>query len=197
MRRDSPRPTGDGRAGSRREAVAKVARYTTGSVVAAGCSEVAFLLLYGAFDATPAVASVVGWLAGAVPNYWLNRSWTWRRRGRPSLRYELVPYVAIVLGTVALATVATTLVHRALEGAGVAGEVRLLGVGGTFLAVYAAVFLLRFYLLDQMFRRAPSAPATVGATSAPEHPVPEPAPARAREPDHEPAETGADGGPRE
>lgn len=177
MRRDSSRPTGDGRSGSRRDAVAKVARYTTGSVVAAGCSEAAFLLLYGAFGATPAVASVVGWLAGAVPNYWLNRTWTWRRRGRPSLRHELVPYIAIVLGTVALATVATTVVHRALEGAGVAGEVRLLGVGGTFLAVYAAVFLLRFYLLDQMFRRAPAPPEPVAATTR--------------------AETRADGGPRE
>lgn len=159
MRSAPHRPEPGARARPRRDVVTKVARYTTGSVVAAACSEVTFLLLYGAFGAGPALASVVGWLAGAVPNYWLNRSWTWRRRGRPSLRHELLPYVAIILGTVALAAAATTVVHRLLEGAGVAGEVRLLGVGGTFLAVYALVFLLRFYLLDQLFRRAPAPPA--------------------------------------
>jgi putative flippase GtrA len=137
----------------RRELVEKVLRYTAGSVVATVCSEVTFLLLYGPLHAAPAVASTLGWLAGAVPNYWLNRSWTWRRQGRPSLVGEVIPYVAIVLVTLVVAVVATSLADRALTRGDVSDGVRVVLVGGTFLGVYCVMFLLRFFLLDRLFRR--------------------------------------------
>ncbi len=142
--------------GCRRELGQKVLRYAAGSALATVCSEGAFLLLYGALDATPAVASGLGWLAGAVPNYWLNRTWTWRRRGTPSLKREVLPYVAIVLGTLLIAILATSFVHAAVTGRQVSSVVRLVLVGGTFLAVYGVAFLLRFFLLDHLFRRDPA-----------------------------------------
>lgn len=144
--------------GSRGQVRGKVLRYAAGSGVATVCSEVTFLLVYGAFGATPAVASLLGWLAGAVPNYWLNRSWTWRRRGRPSLRGEVLPYVGIVLGTLLVATVATSAAHAALEAARISAGARVVLVSGTFLAVYAAMFLLRYFLLDRLFRDPQPAP---------------------------------------
>lgn len=128
----------------------KVLRYGTGSLVATACSEVTFLLLYGVLGSSTTTASVLGWLAGAVPNYWLNRTWTWGRRGRPSLRHELLPYVAIVAVTLLLAVGATSLVDSALAGTG-SDAVRSALVGGTFLLVYVLVFLLRFFLFDRLF----------------------------------------------
>lgn len=154
------------RPGPRGERRAKLLRYSAGSGVATVCSEVTFLVLYGAIDATPAVASGIGWLAGAVPNYWLNRTWTWQLRGRPSLTREVVPYVAIVLATLLVATVATTAVHAVLHTSQVSATVRVVLVGGTFLAVYGVMFLLRYFLLDQLFRRAPAA-SRVGADPVP------------------------------
>lgn len=164
MRGHPPPTAGSDRPGSRRELRATIVRYAAGSVVATVCSEVTFLLCYGALQATPAVASGVAWLAGAVPSYWLNRSWTWRRRGRPSLTREVLPYVAIVLGTLLIAALATSLVDAALAGGQVSAGVRVGLVGGTFLAVYGLVFVLRFFLLDQLFRRVPdsSPPGSVG-----------------------------------
>ncbi len=158
---------GRARPGPRGERRAKLLRYAAGSGVATVCSEVTFLLLYGAIDATPAVASSIGWLAGAVPNYWLNRTWTWGRRGRPSLTRELLPYVAIVLATLLVATVATSAVHAVLDGSPVSATVRLILVGGTFLAVYGAMFLLRYVLFDQLFRRAPPSSRIGSAGPAP------------------------------
>ena len=61
--------------------VRRLSTYTAGSVIAAGCSEVALVVCYGLLDLAPAVSSTIAWVAGAVPNYWLNRSWTWQRRG--------------------------------------------------------------------------------------------------------------------
>ena len=145
--------------------VRKVLRYGTGSLVATACSEVTFLLLYGVLSTSTTTASVLGWLAGAVPNYWLNRTWTWGRRGRPSLRHELLPYVAIVLLTLLLAVGATSLVDSALAGAG-SDTVRSVLVGGTFLLVYVLVFLLRFFLFDRLFaqQQDPHPDQNVGPT---------------------------------
>ncbi len=156
---------------ARRALIAKMGRYAAGSAVATVCSEVTFLALYGGFSAAPAIASGFGWLAGAAPNYWLNRSWTWRRRGRPSLTGEVLPYAGIILGTLLLAAVATSAVDATLSGSQVSDRVRLVLVGGTFLVVYGVVFVLRFVLLDRLFRRAPEPVAraeTVGQVSAQE-----------------------------
>jgi putative flippase GtrA len=150
----------------RRQLVGKVFRYGAGSVVATVCSEVAFLLVYGALGSSTTISSVVGWVAGAVPNYVLNRSWTWGRRGRPSLRGELVPYATIVLTTLLLAIVATSLVDRGLDHADTSGPARTIIVGATFLLVYLAVFVVRFFLFDRLFRPGRDPSASLGAMSS-------------------------------
>lgn len=134
----------------------KVLRYGAGSIVATICSEVAFLAAYGIADASTTWASVLGWLAGAIPNYLLNRSWAWGLRGRPSLRHELLPYVAIVLVTLVLAIVMTGIADNVVDGLDVSDPVQTLIVGAVFLAVYAVVFVLRFFLFDRLFTRQPA-----------------------------------------
>lgn len=133
--------------------VRKLLRYFTGSVVATVCSEVAFVLLYGLLDVGTTWSSVLSWLAGAVPNFWLNRNWAWERRGRPSLRDEVLPYAAIVVATLVLATVATHLTDVWLHHTDVASSVRVMLVAVVFLGVYVVVFALRFVLLDRLFGR--------------------------------------------
>ncbi|MEP6667286.1 MAG: GtrA family protein [Nocardioidaceae bacterium] len=133
--------------------VAKVGRYAAGSVVATVCSELAFVLMYGPLHASPVWSTCVGWLAGAVPNYWLNRNWTWRQQGRPSLRKEVAPYVAIVAITLLLAAVATKGADAWLDGTGVSSAAKVVLVAGAFLGVYVAMFLVRFFLLDRLFAR--------------------------------------------
>ncbi len=141
----------DPRVGSRRALKRKVLRYGASSLVATACSEVTFLLLYGVGNTSTTVASVLGWLAGAGPNYWMNRSWAWGRRGRPSLRREVLPYLVVVLTTLGLAVVATGAASSALDSMDVSDLVRTVLVGGVFLLVYVLVFILRFFLFDRLF----------------------------------------------
>jgi putative flippase GtrA len=131
----------------------KLLRYVGGSVVAAGCSELTLVVLYGLLHVPPAWSSCAAWLAGAVPNYWLNRSWTWQQRGRPSLRHEVLPYVAIIGVTLLLASGATAAVDSWVRGGGWSDGVRVAAVAGTFLAVYVGMFVVRFALLDRLFTR--------------------------------------------
>jgi putative flippase GtrA len=137
--------------GPRPRLFGKALRYGTGSIVATVCSQTTFLLLYGPLHASTTVSSVLAWFAGAVPNYWLNRSWTWGRRGRPSVRRELLPYAAIILGTLVLAIVATSGVAALLAGTSVSHGTRTFLVSGTYFLVYAVMFGFRFLLFDRLF----------------------------------------------
>ncbi|WP_298805063.1 GtrA family protein [uncultured Pseudokineococcus sp.] len=136
---------------------ARLLRYAGGSGVATVCSAVAFALLYGPLGASTTTSTLLGWLAGAVPNYVINRTWVWRVEGRPSVRRELGPYVAVVLLTLALASGATALAEALLERAGATDAVRVLGVNVAFLGVYAVMALVRYAVLHQLFRRLPGA----------------------------------------
>jgi putative flippase GtrA len=147
--------------------VPKLLRYVTGSVVATASSEVVFVLLYGVLAMGTIWASVLSWLAGAIPNFWLNRNWTWQRTGRPSLRHEVLPYTVIIVTTLILATIATGLADRWLHQQGTSSTLRVALVAAVFLGVYVAVFVLRFFLLERLFNRRPHAhhdhPATTDA----------------------------------
>jgi putative flippase GtrA len=135
--------------------VPKVFRYVTGSVVATVCSEVAFVVLYGLLGVGTTWSSVLSWLAGAIPNFWLNRNWAWQRRGRPSLRHEVLPYAAIIAATLLLATVLTHLADVWLHHEGVSSSLRVVLVAAVFFGTYVVVFALRFVLLDRLFGKAP------------------------------------------
>jgi putative flippase GtrA len=129
----------------------KVSTYTAGSVVAAGCSELALILCYAVLHLPAAASAVIAWLCGAVPNFWLNRRWTWRRSGRIHPRRELLTYLVIILGTLALAAVVTRAVDAALADS--AAATRTTMVAAAFLGVYVVMFLVRYLLLDRLFGR--------------------------------------------
>lgn len=139
---------------------ARLLRYAGGSGIATVCSALAFALLYGVLETSTTTATLLGWFAGAVPNYVLNRAWVWRVEGRPSVGREVGPYVAVVLVTLALASGATALTELVLERAGAADAVIFASVNVAFLGVYAVMALLRYAVLHQLFRRLPGGSRT-------------------------------------
>ena len=85
----------------------RLSRYTVGSIVAFATSEIVLLVTFGTGLLGASVASVVAFVAGAIPNYVLNRRWVWGQRGRVRVGRELVPYIAISLITLVAAAAAT------------------------------------------------------------------------------------------
>jgi putative flippase GtrA len=123
-------------------------RYGAGSVVALGCSELVLVGSYAVLGAGARTAAILAWLAGAIPNYILNRRWAWRRSGRAALLRETLPYWAITLGTAALAVLATGVadgwVRREVVGR---GEQSIL-LAAVYLASYGVIFVIKFVLFD-------------------------------------------------
>ncbi len=122
--------------------VAKLTRYTLGSVLALATSVVVFAALFGAgVGTTP--ASVAAFLAGAVPNWILNRRWAWRRRGRVSVGREVVGYTAISLLSLAAASAGTGWTHHLVRHVAPHG-LRVALVTLAYVAVQALLFAVKF-----------------------------------------------------
>lgn len=125
-------------------------RYAAGSVVAFGCSEVVLIGAYSLFGVGARTSAILAWIAGAVPNYILNRRWAWRKKDRATFLRETLPYWVITLGTAVFAVAATSLadgwVHRSVSGR---GEQSLL-FGGVYFLAYGIVFVVKFVLFDKL-----------------------------------------------
>ncbi len=123
-------------------------RYSASSFVATVTSQLTFLVVYGLVGAAAAVASVSAFVAGTVPNYLLNRRWTWAHGGKHRL-YHLLPYAAIVIGTAVIAIFVTTAVDHRADGWTDSQIVRTVLVGGSYLATYGVMFVLKFVMFDR------------------------------------------------
>jgi len=140
-------------------------RYTGASVIAGVISEAVFVVTYW-FGAVPLVASLLAFVAGAVPNYLMNRYWAWQRRGRPDRMREILPYALIVVVTALTAILVTTAADRWVRDHVTAHPVQVILVSAAFLATYGTMFILKFVLFDR-FIFVDRAARTPDTTSAP------------------------------
>jgi putative flippase GtrA len=120
----------------------RITRYTLGSVVALLTSIVVFALLYGAgVGTTP--ASVAAFLAGAVPNWVLNRRWAWNVRGRVAPGREIVGYAVISLLALLASSAGTAWTHHLVRGVSSNG-LRVALVTLAYVVVQALLFGAKF-----------------------------------------------------
>ncbi|RSM34985.1 GtrA family protein [Amycolatopsis balhimycina DSM 5908] len=140
---------------------ARLARAATTSVAATVLSQVVLLAVL-ATGGVPALASTLAWAAGAVLNFLVTRRWVWGRTGRPRVRRELLPYLAVI-GLGGLISIGlTTLAGSLLTRADLPHFWWVVLVDGAYIAGYALVFAVKFTLLDRVVfgRGAARIPAT-------------------------------------
>lgn len=123
-------------------------RFAAASVLATGVSQVVFLLSYS-LGAAPVLATVLAWLAGAIPNFLLNRR-TWGG-DRSALRGEILRYAAISVGTALLAALATHSAETAAQAwFSTNRPAQVMIVWGSFIGTYAVMFVVKFFLVDRL-----------------------------------------------
>ena len=132
------------------------ARYSASSVVATVVSQLAFALCYW-FGTAAILATVVAWFAGAVPNYVLNRRYTWGRSG------QKLPYTIIVIGSAVTAAVVTSVTDHLVQPIESHAWKTML-VSGSYLATYAILFIVKFVLFDRLVFAKPATPAAEART---------------------------------
>lgn len=133
----------------RRKRVTLWGRYAAASIIAGVLSQLVFLVTYW-FGALPAVASVVAFVAGAVPNYLMNRRWAWQRSDKPDPVRETLPYAVIIIVTALTAILVTTLADEWVVGHVDSHTWQVILVGAAFLGTYGVMFVLKFLLFDRL-----------------------------------------------
>jgi putative flippase GtrA len=127
--------------------------FTVGSVCSTLISQLVLTLVYWAGGHGAALASVLAFIAGAIPNFLINWRFTWGRRGRPQLAGELLPYLAIIIGGGLAATALTTAADHLLTPLLAARGDRTILLDAVYLASYALFFVVKFALLNKVFSR--------------------------------------------
>jgi putative flippase GtrA len=93
---------------------ARMTRYTLGSIVAAATSAIVFALLY-VIGAGTTACSVSAFVAGAIPNWILNRRWAWQVTGKVAIGREVLAYILVSALTLLATTESTAWTQRQVQ----------------------------------------------------------------------------------
>ncbi len=123
----------------------RAARFVILSFVAAGTSAVVFPILY-VLGASTTACSIAAFVAGAIPNWTLNRRWTWKVQGRVAVGREVLAYVVISATTLVVLSLATAWTHHHVQGIPAGHGIRVLLVTASYFGVLAVLYGVRFFL---------------------------------------------------
>jgi putative flippase GtrA len=125
----------------------RITRYTIGSIVAATTSAVVFAILY-VLKASTTECSVVAFVAGAIPNWYLNRRWAWALTGKIAFGREVVAYIVVSALTLLASSEATGWTSHQVQSLPSHYGIRVTLVTGSYLAVFGILFVIRFAIYE-------------------------------------------------
>jgi putative flippase GtrA len=125
----------------------KITRYAIGSVVALLTSIVVFALMYVAGINTT-ICSISAFVAGAVPNWVLNRRWAWKMQGQVSIAREIVGYIAISVAVLVMSSAATGWTSSEVQSIPAHHGIRVLLVTAAYVAVQAFFFGVKYLVYE-------------------------------------------------
>jgi putative flippase GtrA len=128
---------------------AKLTKYAIGSVVALVTSVIVFAAMDWMGIRT-GIDSAAAFIAGAIPNWVLNRRWAWRMEGRAEFVREILAYTVISVLVWAASTWATGHTqdwarHHISPGSGL----RVIITTAAYVFVQAVFFCVKFVIYDK------------------------------------------------
>jgi putative flippase GtrA len=125
----------------------RVTRFAISSVVAAATSAVVFPILYVLGVSTTA-CTIIAFFAGAIPNWTLNRRWTWKVEGPVAFGREVLAYLVVSATTLVLLSLATGWTDHQVQKIPAHHGLRVVLVTASYFAVLAVLYALRFFLYE-------------------------------------------------
>lgn len=81
-----------------------MAKYTGASVAGVIVGQSTLFFFSAVLDWSPGWANLMAASLGAIPNYTINRYWTWNKRGKNHLWREVVPFWLLTLAGLGMST---------------------------------------------------------------------------------------------
>jgi putative flippase GtrA len=126
---------------------ARFTGYAAGSAIAFVLSNLVFALFYVA-NASTVACSVAGFVAGAIPNWILNRRWAWRRSGTPVFGREVIGYIGVSIVVLITTSAVTGWTNSQVQSIPSHYGVRVLLVTASYVAVTVILFGAKFVIYD-------------------------------------------------
>ncbi len=127
--------------------VGKITRYAIGSVVALLTSIVVFAIMY-VLGINTTICSIGAFVAGAVPNWILNRRWAWKIRGQVSIMREIIGYIAVSVAVLAMSSAATGWTSSEVQAIPAHHGFRVILVTAAYVAVQAFFFGVKYLVYE-------------------------------------------------
>jgi putative flippase GtrA len=134
---------------SRSAFAAKLTKYAIGSLVALMTSVIVFAVMDWMGIRT-GIDSAAAFVAGAIPNWILNRKWAWRMEGRAEFLREIFAYTVISVIVWAASTWATGNTQNWAHNNVPAGSgLRVIITTAAYVFVQAMFFVVKFVIYDK------------------------------------------------
>lgn len=130
----------------------KMVRFTLGSVITTAVSFSSIAILYG-FKIIPGVmwSTLTGNLIATLPAYYLNRTWTWGKRGRSHFRREIVPFWTLSFLGIAFSQLFAYIAKRQVHGHDWSHLLNTGLVTGANLLSFAIFWFIKLYVFNRIF----------------------------------------------
>jgi putative flippase GtrA len=116
-------------------------------MVAATTSAVVFPLLY-VLGASTTACTISAFVAGAIPNWTMNRRWTWKVEGRVAFGREILAYVVVSASTLVALSLATAWTHHHVQGIPAGHGIRVALVTASYFGVLVLLYAIRYFLYE-------------------------------------------------
>ena len=151
-------------------------RFAVAAIAAFATTEVVLTICAGPLELTATWASLIAWFSGALVSYVLSR-WAWKRKGRPNLLKETLPFWVVSAMVIVILTLATKFGYHSAGWMGLTGAERVLYVDLVYGVANIGTFLLRFLFFHYVLFAGSVGQAAPGAAEealASTDPGPEP-----------------------
>ena len=151
-------------------------RFTIAALAAFATTLIVLTICAGPLQLTATWASLISWFSGALVSYVLSR-WAWKRKGRPSLLKETLPFWVVSAMVVVILTLATKFGYHSAGWLHLSGAERVLYIDAITGTANLGTFLLRFLFFHYVLFAGSAALAAPGAAEealASTDPGPEP-----------------------
>ncbi len=144
----------------------KFGRFAVAAIAAFVTTEVVLTICAGPLHLSATWASLIAWFSGALVSYVLSR-WAWKRKGRPNLLKETLPFWVVSAMVIVILTLATKFAYHSASWMGLTGAERVLYVDLIYGVANLGTFLLRFLFFHYvLFAGSPGRPGPAVAEEA-------------------------------
>lgn len=126
-----------------RPSIAKWVKYSTASVAGVVTSQVVLITSVVVFGIVAVWANVIAVTAGAIPNYLINRAWTFNKRGSHSLTREVLPFWGMAFLGLLLSTLAVGWADEAFDG-------NPLALSAANIGAFGVLWVAKYFVLDKV-----------------------------------------------